>query len=549
MGTMRRALLFAFPLLVVPLVPLLGCSSDSDTGTPPQDSGTPDVSGDSGDSGDAAVAPTFKSTVDKTYDTKIPRLAYDEAKKLGNGPAKDPAVRDKLMTDGYGDIVEKPGEKHAPRYYGTDRPTANPSAPLLTRFIHMPDLQLADEETPSRLGGLDQPGDLLNASARPQDGELCVLLNQAVHTANGIHKQAALDFLLLGGDNVDSAQSNELDWVMNILDGAKGVKCDSGDVDDPVAGPANDGKDAFDAEGLQMKWLWVTGNHDVLVNGNEPLDENKDGVLDDTMLKRVMGTTADTGTRDYRATFGKGGIWTGPVIADAKRTPLLRKDVMKRVYDRTGGPGPDHHGLAADATTTGKAIYAYDVGTKLRMVVWDSPAETGSADGIIRRPDMEGPIKTLLDKAKTDGKWVFVVSHHAIDKITDGGGPFGVKQPDAVPADEFKDFLAGYTNVIGSIVGHSHVNRVEFIPGKTRGFWEIMTSAVADWPQQLRVFEVFDEGSWVRIRLTSVDIDFEGASAAAKRGRAFTALDWSSGWGGGGGGRPEDRNVELWIKP
>ena len=76
-----------------------------------------------------------------------------------------------------------------------------------------------------------------------------------------------------------------------------------------------------------------------------------------------------------------------------------------------------------------------------------------------------------------------------------------------------------------------------------------MTSAIADWPQQLRVFEVFDEGSWVRIRVTSVDIDFEGASAAAKRGRTFTALDWASGWGGGGGGRVEDRNVELWIKP
>ena len=76
--------------------------------------------------------------------------------------------------------------------------------------------------------------------------------------------------MVLGGDNADNAQQNELDWFLSILDGAPSVECDSGKDDDPVTGPDNDPKDPFVAEGLKVPWLWVTGNHDILNQGNFP---------------------------------------------------------------------------------------------------------------------------------------------------------------------------------------------------------------------------------------------------------------------------------------
>ena len=166
---------------------------------------------------------------------------------------------------------------------------------------------------------------------------MCVLVNQAIHTVNEVHQQAPLDFAVLGGDNVDNVQSNELDWVMNILDGTGKVKCDSGNPDDPVAGPANDGKDEFTPEGLKVPWYWVMGNHDVNQNGNVPI-VLADGTADPSAVTLATGTTASSGTRLYSSTGWT--VTTGTVVADAKRTPLMRKDMLQRVHDKVGGPGP-----------------------------------------------------------------------------------------------------------------------------------------------------------------------------------------------------------------
>ncbi len=540
--------------LLVPLALLTasGCSSSSGGAAPADDSGTDSTPGDaSGDTPTPPPEPAFKSTVDGTWDTVKGRVDENNPIDVAKGsPASDSTITDGFLAKGYGDLVAKPGEKHSVRGMGMGDvpPTPTAGAKLLSRFVHMPDWQLLDDESPSRFAGLEGPGEVQTYADRPHDAEVCVLVNQAIHTVNLVHAQAPIDFVVLGGDNVDNVQKNEVDWALNILDGTGTVKCDSGNPDDPVPGPSNDGKDAFTPEGLKVPWYWVMGNHDVTFNGNLTM-LLPGGSQDPSAVASAIGTDAAQGTRVYSGTTWK--MSNGTVIADGQRTPLMRKDMLQRVHDKTGGPGPVGHGIGADQLAAGKAIHAWDSGTRLRMIAFDTAAETGGAEGIARKGDVDNLLKPLLEKAKTDGKLVMVVMHHAQDHLGDGTGAFGNLQADAMDPAAFKELLASYDNVIATVVGHTHANRIEWIAGGKRGYWEIMTSAIADWPQQFRVFEVFEEATnLIRLRVTAVDIDFASGSTAvaASRGRKLCAMDWSTGWGGGGTGNTDDRNVDVFLK-
>jgi hypothetical protein len=79
-----------------------------------------------------------------------------------------------------------------------------------------------------------------------------------------------------------------------------------------------------------------------------------------------------------------------------------------------------------------------------------------------------------------------------------------------------------------------------------------MTSAIADYPHQFRVIEIFDQDNgWIMMRATCVDLATAG-DPVAEEGRKLGVIDFVSGWVGGkngdGPGKDEDRNVELWIK-
>ena len=73
------------------------------------------------------------------------------------------------------------------------------------------------------------------------------MANASVRTINALHAKDPFAFTLMGGDNADSAQTNEVEWVLSILSGAPSVECDSGDDNDPVPGADNDGTAAAHA--------------------------------------------------------------------------------------------------------------------------------------------------------------------------------------------------------------------------------------------------------------------------------------------------------------
>ncbi|HFE45963.1 MAG TPA: hypothetical protein ENJ18_10820, partial [Nannocystis exedens] len=248
--------------------------SDSDSaGTTENPTGTTEGSGDSSnDSSEETggeIGPPALPPLDAAPLTTEERIVPE--KLQSSEPLVDlriPEDLEFLIEQGYGEVIFVSGEPILDATLDlAEPPEVGPKPQLLTRFMHLADTQLADDESPTRVVLLDQP-DALQSSFRPQEAHMCQTLNAAVRTINAVHLDHELDFVLLGGDNTDSAQDNELEWFMAILRGGGPVHCDSGDDDDPLPGAENDPKDPFTPVGLDLPWRWVSGNHDVLVQGN-----------------------------------------------------------------------------------------------------------------------------------------------------------------------------------------------------------------------------------------------------------------------------------------
>lgn len=409
-------------------------------------------------------------------------------------------------------------------------PSPGSSAKMLTRFVFLADTQLADDESPARLATIDAPG-TLGGAYRPQEGHECRILNAAVRTINAFNKKTPVDFVILGGDNIDNAQSNELDWFTSILNGSSNVHCKSGDLVGPVPQPTNYPKNPFVAEGLDVPWRWVTGNHDILKQGTL---KPKPG--------EAEGNDSMGGTRDW--SLPGGPVVKGEVVSDPNRMMLSRAELLDRVSNLGDG-----HGITNEVKSYGKTFYWFDVeNTPVRIVVMDTAADTGSADGLIRQVDVDGFLEPALDKAKEDGKWVILTSHHGSHSLRDGGGPGGTKQDDALTMEDWRSFVGGYGNVIMHLAGHTHIHRVnKRAPEDGTPYWEVESSALADWPNQMRVIEIWDQDNdYVMIRAIGLDYVDED-DPIAQDGRKRAIADYTCGYQVDGAGDEAHRNVELWL--
>ena len=437
-----------------------------------------------------------------------------------------PGVRRALLLEGWGDESPGPGEAHV-EYMPRPAP-AGAGAKLITRFVHLADLQLADDESPARVASTDQPG-ATDAAYRPHDAYLCMV-------AGAMTKQLAalkLDFVLLGGDNIDNAQGNELDQVLQILRGGD-LSCDTGDDDDPVAGPGNDPKDSFHSDGLgSVPWLWVTGNHDALSQGNF--------VLDDTLRAAAIGTEPKLGTRDWRLPGGP--VVQTSVPADPKRALLSSVELLQRV-----AADGDGHGITATIAATGLANYAWDVpDSPLRIIVLDTAARSGGSNGVLHRNVLTDFLEPALEQAKAEGKWVFLAAHHSAGSLTDGDQLFGMKQADAVTSDEFIALITRYPNVLFNFTGHSHRHHLRTLGGAGHDVIELTTASIADFPQQARVLELWDEDNgWLRLRATNLDVPND--TPLLSEARVLAVMDWTTAWFDSAPTAAEDRNVDVWVK-
>jgi hypothetical protein len=118
--------------------------------------------------------------------------------------------------------------------------------------------------------------------------------------------------------------------------------------------------------------------------------------------------------------------------------------------------------------------------------------------------------------------------------------------------------LHRFPNVVLWLNGHTHTNTIRSRPDPAdpaRGFWEVTTCAVVDWPCQTRVVELVDHGEYLSIVTTMVDHDTPAAPAVPPESTddlaalhrelaANVPLDVTAM-----AGVDTDRNVELRVVP
>lgn len=506
------------------------------------------------------------------------------------------------------------GEPHLVRdEFGVPGSPAVGGRPLLC-LAHVTDLQLADVQSPTRFEFLnrlfaDPRYAQIVPVQRPQEALTFRAVDATVRTLNAVRGPAtgaSPHLVVTTGDAIDNAQWNELQIFLALFDGGMAVPGSGGpryegvqslDWPDDVFwkpdGATADGPDIFRrefgfphhpgllqlalrefrADGLAMPWLSCFGNHEALNQGV--------GVQTDGIARALVGSSKpltlpehfDHDTALELFTVRPEVFMTGPsraVTADPARRAITRKDFVEAHF--RPGSRPHGHGFCERNRLDGTAYYVHDT-PAVRLIALDTCCLAGGASGCLDHPQAQwlearleevhsvyhGPDGREVRTGRED-RLVIVFSHHGIDTLTSTRA--GHAGPDGEPllgAAGILTRLHRFPNVMLWLNGHTHLNAVR--PRRhpahpARGFWEVTTCAVIDWPCQTRLVELVDHGGYLSIVCTMVDYDTPVTPASVQTGDDLASLHRElaanvphRGAHSGMAGTPSDRNVELRIIP
>ena len=513
----------------------------------------------------------------------------------------------------YRAIEPAAGEPHVVRDdFGMAGADAQDSGRPLLCLVHITDLQLADVQSPARFEFLnarfaDPRYAEIVPVQRPQEALAVHAVDATIRTLGAVHGPATglpVQLAVTTGDAIDNAQWNELQVFLSLFEGGV-VTPDSGGPDyegvqspdwpgevfwrPDGAGP--DGLDLFRTEfgfphhpgllqralrefsaaGLGLPWLSCFGNHEALDQGvgrqtpglaaaltggrkptNLPLDFDHDQALE---LFTIRPEAFMAGP-------------SRPVTPDAFRRPISRRDFVDAHL--RAGSRPFGHGFSERNRLDGTAYYVHDT-PAARFIALDTNCLAGGAAGCLDR-DQARWLEARLGEVHSayrgadgseiqtghDDRLVILFSHHGSGTLDNSRGSHsGPGGEPGLSAADLVALLCRFPNVVLWLNGHTHTNAIlaHRDPAEpARGFWEVTTCAVADWPCQTRVVELVDHGEYLSIVTTMVDHDtplgpvsLETSDDLAALHRELAAnVPWAVSVMAG---TASDRNTELRVIP
>jgi metallophosphoesterase (TIGR03767 family) len=446
------------------------------------------------------------------------------------------------------------------------RPAPSPSRRPVLCFAHITDLQLADVQSPVRFEFINREyadprfAELVPVQ-RPQEALTARAVEAMVRVVNEVEaaplSQAPLELVLTTGDAIDNAQWNEVAAFLALLDGGTvavrsgGLKYEGVQAPhwpdtifwrpDPAPGPTDVFREAFGfpehpglieaalrsftSAGLRLPWLACYGNHEALIQGvGVVTPQLAEALVSGSKPSRLPpGFDADNPLE----IFVKGadaflGGQPRPITPDLSRRAVSRQEFVGAHF--RPGSRPFGHGFTERNLRDGTAYYAHDVGP-VRFITLDTTRVAGGADGCLDDDQMQWLVDRLVEVHSShrgsDGstvhtgnpdRLVVLASHHGLDTLTDTrGADLGPGAGRHVGATAIRATLHRFGNVVMWVNGHTHTNSITARPDpvdSARGFWEVTTCAVADWPCQSRLLEIVDEGDGtLSIACTMVDHD------------------------------------------
>jgi metallophosphoesterase (TIGR03767 family) len=361
---------------------------------------------------------------------------------------------------------------------------------------------------------------------------------------------------------------------------------------------------AFTADGLDVPSYVAFGNHDALVQGNAAANVAFEQVATGCLKPIGPVSNPENAVALLTSFLNPTNLLTS-LLTSPQNTIIVPGDPQRRFVSKKqykdifkAGSQADGHGFdlvdaAQETASKGAAgYYAWSPAPGMRFIAVDTVAEAGTiltptgkstSDGNIDDPQFKW-LRAQLQAATAADELVVLFSHHAPESLTadapDELAPLCLipdahghdlnpgcdldprsSQPIHLQADAV-NLLHEFPNAIAWVAGHSHDNLVNAFPAPSGpgGFWSIRVAAEADWPQQSRLLEVFDNHDGT-LSIFGTILDHVGQAAAPAPGTPASAMDFNDLASAArtmsfndlqsgaplGEGQADDRNVELLI--
>jgi metallophosphoesterase (TIGR03768 family) len=473
---------------------------------------------------------------------------------------------------GYGDWTYGPGLPYDKRF---DIMPAAYSGSAVTKktkllnFFTFSDIHITDKESPNQLIYLQRLHPKLPVGTSLYSGIMLYtthVLDAAVQTVNALHKRNPIDFGLSLGDTCNTTQYNELRWYIDVLDG-KVIAPSSGAH---LGAETIDYQKPYQAAGLDktIPWYQALGNHDHFWIGSIPVDYSLRKDLRQSYITDEVFATGDVlrdprkiNSRDYYMGVLDGSTpygdikYAGPVgnfssppkvTADPDRRSLLRTEWLKEYFKTSSHPVG--HGFNLTDANNGSACYSFvpKSSVPIRVIVLDDTQkeDDGSVDihghGFLDQTRWAWLKKELAD-GDAAGQLMIIAAHIPIDvEVTAPNSEMGwwLNPQNAVTLPNLIAELQRHPNLLMWLSGHRHLNTVKAfispdpINAPEKGFWQVETPSLRDFPQQFRTFEIYlNSDNSISIVTTDVDPAVkDGTPAAISRKYAIAASQIVSSW-------------------